>query len=153
MRNNKKDINNRTYRLFKETSNKIEIVSPGVNKEAADKKGRGATCNFLWWDEFVFIKYIAEFYESATMAHSEASIKAKKNNKPYAKMITTTPNMADLPEGAYGLDMIANAAKFIEPIYDMTLDEIEMYLEYNSSNDFFYIEYSYLELGRVTNYN
>lgn len=72
---------------------------------------------------------------------------AKANGKPYGKIITTTPNNIDVPEGLYCHQLMANAAEFTEELYDWSRDEIEAYINDNSDNDFLYIKFTWQQLG------
>src|SRR5699024_9677645 len=61
----------------------------------------------------------------------------------------------DLDEGEYCYKMINDAARWDERIYDWFMEseskgieELEIYLESNSNNNYMYIEYSYKELGK-----
>lgn len=85
---------------------------------------------------------------SATPANAQASLEAKRNNKPYHKLITTTPGDLKTAQGVHAKKFFDNAAPFDEKMYDWKKSEIEDYIKKNSVNNFVYIEFSYKQLGR-----
>ena len=54
----------------------------------------------------------------------------------------------DVPSGKFCKSLINSAAIFTEEIYDMTLNQLEAYIEANSRNDFVYIKFNYKQLRR-----
>lgn len=144
---NKKDTDNQEGIRSFTFKNSIKAIGSATNPISADKLGRGLTVPCLWMDEAAFLGYVKEIYEAASPAQSKAAETAKLNNKPYFKILTTTPNNIDVPEGRYVHDMKEAACKFELYMYDRNTQELLDLLEYNSSNDFFYLEYSYTELG------
>ena len=102
----------------------------------------------MWFDEFAFLKFNNEIYESATFALSAAAERAKAQNKPYFKLITTTPNNIDLPSGEYCRNMIDSSCPFCFEMFDMDPDALRTFINKNSDNGFVYIEFSYKELGK-----
>jgi hypothetical protein len=109
---------------------------------------RGLTTPIVWWDEFAFLKYNSIIYESASPAQSRAQEEARKNGIPAFKAITTTPSDLDADEGIYCKEMMDMAAAFNERMYDMSMEELNDYLEVESKNGWVYIEFSYRQLGR-----
>ena len=95
-----------------------------------------------------FLKYNDIVYTAAAPAQGQAALEAENNGKPFFTTMTTTPNNADTPSGAYCLGMIHEACRFDESMYDMTREQLVAVLDRNSSNDFLYIEFTYKELGR-----
>ena len=82
-------------------------------------------------------------------ATSQAKIEAKKNGKIYGTTIITTPNNMELEESKWCKNvLIGQACRFDEAYYDYTIDELEEILSKKSDNGFFYIEFSYKQLGR-----
>lgn len=130
------------------TKNTITTVSAPKDPIQADKIGRGLTTPMQWSDEFAFLSHNDIVYEAAGPALSQAKIEAKRFNKPYFRLITTTPNNRDIPEGAYAYEMKEDAVKFDETVYDMTYDDLHIWIRKNSQNDFTYIKYTWEELGR-----
>ena len=142
------DTDNETGIRNAKNNNTIKALSSPHDIGGAEKLGRGLTTPIIWLDEFAFLKYNWAVYGSAAPAQSEAMLAAKLNNSPYGKIITTTPNNIDTPEGKYCRDMIDNACNFEEEMYDWDKEKILKYIDKNSMNDFIYIEFSYKELGR-----
>lgn len=88
-------------------------------------------------------------YASSAPATSQAKLEAKKNGKIRGTTIMTTPNNIDVPEGRYcKQELIGQACRFDESMYDWTIAEIEDCIDKKSDNNFLYIEFSYKELGR-----
>lgn len=147
IRKDKKDINNQKAVRSVHSRNSIKIVGTATDPKAADKLGRGLTAPCLWLDEVAFINYIKEIYGTATFAQGKASDMAKKNNKPSFKILTTTPNNIDVPEGECVWSMIQNSCVFDILMFDKNTQELMDLLKYNSRNDFFFLQFSYRELG------
>jgi hypothetical protein len=144
---NDKDTNNVESIVGAKRNNKINCSGQPLNDEMADKQGRGQTVPFLWYDEFAFLKFNDTIYKSAGPAQSKIAEVAEANGKPYAKIITTTPNNIDSPEGAFCKQLIDGAAQFSEDMYDWSKDEIKEYIQTNSDNDFLHIEFTWQQLG------
>ena len=144
----KDDTENKTFIINSTTKNKIMSQSAAISEEQANNIGRGSTQPCQWYDEFAFLKYNDIIYGTAAPAVSQASREAEKRGKPHHKLITTTPGDLRTPYGIYAKEIIDNAARFDEKIYDWTKEEINDYLYKNSKNDFVFIEFSYKELGR-----
>ena len=144
----KDDVSNKTSYKNASRSNSIDVMSSALNDVDADKKARGLTTPFIWWDEFSFTKFNDVIYEAASPAQSTAAERAEQNGKFYGKHMSTTPNHIDSAEGIVCKEMMDEAAPFIEEIYDMDLASLRGYVGDNSSNDFVYIEYSWRDLGR-----
>jgi len=131
------------------TSNVFKLIPTPKDQTFADKAGRGLTAPKIWFDEVAFIKYIDMIYTVAAPIQTKASEAAARNNVPYGKILTTTPNYLDSPEGMFVYDIMDKAAKWNEELYDMTKEEIDNYIYENSSNDLIYIRYSWKELGKT----
>jgi hypothetical protein len=131
------------------TLNEIIALPSAMDGQKADKIGRGLTSPLLWWDEFAFLKFNDIIYSAAAPAQSQAMLEAKTKGKPYGKLITTTPNMLDLPQGKFCKKMIENACPFDEKFYDLPIEKVEKIIDANSQNDFVYIEFSWKQLGRT----
>jgi hypothetical protein len=145
--NNKGDINNLTSILSEKRNNKIDIAGQVISEEAADKQGRGMSLPVCWWDEFAFLKYNDIIYKSAAPAISKVSEIAEKEGRPFAKIVSTTPNNLDSPHGIFCKQLIDEACPFTEEMYDWTKREIKNFIKDNSSNDFLYIKFTWQELG------
>lgn len=94
-----------------------------------------------------FIKYNEVIYKAAAPAISKVSELAEASGNPHAKIISTTPNNIDKPEGAFCKKLIDSSCTFIEDMYGWTRDEIKEYIKDNSSTDFLYIKYTWKQLG------
>ena len=143
-----RDVDNVKTIESKLSGNSIKASASAQDPEAADKLGRGMTVPLMWFDEFAFLKYNEIIYGAASPAQQQAAQDAEKNGAPHFKLITTTPNNADVPAGGYCLGMINEAAEFGEWWYDEEPDFLAEHLERNSSNDFAYLKYDWRDLGR-----
>ena len=145
---NGKDKDNITEIYIKSNNNTIIAKSSAKDPVAANKLGRGLTAPLWYGDEWAFMKYNNVIHSSAVPALSTASDFAKENNKPFGRTITTTPSSLELEEGSYCKQQIDQSAEFTEKMYDMTFKELDSFVYHNSTNNYIYIEYSYLEIGR-----
>lgn len=144
----KKDIDNQENKLMAKRNNTLKVVSPGSDPDAADKAGRGLTTSSIVFDEFAFMKYNQITYEACLPAYKRASENAKKYGSPYGITITTTPNNLDVEAGAFCYSMIQQAARWNLECFDLSDSELNTFISDNSQNDFLFVQYSYLELGR-----
>lgn len=94
------------------------------------------------------MKYNNITYEACLPAYKRASENAKKYGTPYGITITTTPNNRDVEAGAFCFDMMQQAAKWTVECFDFSDTELISFLHANSKNDFFFVQYSYKQLGR-----
>jgi hypothetical protein len=148
IKDSKGDKDNEEYKLVANRNNTLKAIAAATNDDQADKLGRGMTTSNIYFDEFAFLSRNQLIYEAALPAWSTASENAKKNNVPYGITITTTPNNVDTPHGHYAKMMIDKAAKFELKCFDMTDEELDRFIQDNSSNNFVFVQYSYKELGR-----
>ena len=145
----KKDKSNLTAFGFGDNNNFIKAISPPTSPEKAAKKGRGETSPLMYLDEFAFISFIQELYNSASPAFSKASENAEKQGMPFSRVISTTPAYLDHPSGAFCYQIIKGSYKFRLDLLDMDINVVRDLIagDYSGSN-MMYIEYSYTELGR-----
>lgn len=109
----------------------------------------GLTVSNLVFDEFAFMKFNNLTYLSCLPAWKKASENAKEHGTPYGITIITTPNNLDTPAGAYCHQMIEMAAKWVFECFDFSDEELDAFLETNSQNNYFFVQYTYKELGRT----
>jgi hypothetical protein len=76
-------------------------------------------------------------------AWDKAASVAKSNGVPYGISITTTPNNVDTSMGGYCKSVIDKSAVFTFACFDMTDEELDDFIENNSSNTFVFIQYTY----------
>jgi len=148
IKNGKNDKDNEEYKLISNRNNTLKAMAAANSDDSADKLGRGMTTSNIYFDEFAFLSRNKIIYEAALPAWSTASENAKKAGVPYSIVITTTPNNVDTKQGAYAKKMIDISAQWKLMCFDMTDHELIDYIKKNSSNDFIYVQYNYMELGR-----
>lgn len=144
---NKKDTNNIEGILSFDRNNSIKTKGQPKSKVDADKQGRGMTSPFLWFDEFAFLSYNDIVLKAASPAYSKAAKNAENSNKPYSKIITTTPNNIDSGSGSVCYSMLNNAAPFTEQMYDWNRSTCKDFIKNNSLNDYLYIAFTWRQLG------
>ena len=146
----KMDLDNQEMKTIYKNNNTLKALSGGSDPDAADKAGRGLTAANIIFDEFAFLKYNDIVYKACLPAYQRASENAAKNGKPYGMILITTPNTKD-KEGSPGKfcwDLIQDAAKWNTDCFDFTDHELDEFIQSNSKNNFIFVQYTYLELGR-----
>jgi len=142
-----RDVDNKEKIGMAAKNNIIKMVPCPISADMADKAGRGLTSPIVWFDEFSFIKYIPTIFGSAAPVLSRASVAAQRNKVPYTIIATFTPNFLDSEEGKFAFDLMKNAARFTEDMYDLSDEELDEYVVENSTNDFVYLKFTWRELG------
>ena len=134
------------------TNNKITTKPGARNKANANSIGRGCTMPIHWYDEFAFILHNKIIYLSATPAFSTASKNAARNGAPFGILITTTPGDMTTDEGIEAYKMKENAIVFREEYYNYTAQQLAELRATNTDSSFFYIRYTYTQLGEGEEY-
>ena len=129
-------------------ANKIITVPSARNKVAAASLLRGRTTPILYIDEYAFIQYNEIIYTNMVPAYNTAAQNAKRNNKPYGIVVTTTPGMLTTDEGIEAFNMKESATPFSERWYDLTKAQIEDIIASNTNSNFVYIKFTYQQLGK-----
>jgi len=148
MISHKKDRDNIEEKLFYNRNNTLKAMPAANSDESADKLGRGMTTSNIYFDEFAFLARNKIIYEAALPAWSAAKASAKANGVPYGITITTTPNNKDTRQGGYAYAFKEQAAEWKLECFDMSIEELDDYIEKNSENDFLYVQFTYTELGK-----
>ena len=94
-----------------------------------------------------FLKYNDIIFKAAAPAYSTVAAIAAKAGAPHCRILSTTPNNLDIPEGAHCHELINDSAKFQENLYDYSIDDIRSYVKANSTNDFLHVKYTWRELN------
>ena len=89
---------------------------------------------------------------SVSSTNSPASDNAKRNGAPYGILITTTPGDTTTDEGMDAKYVKETATPFYEEYYDYSYQKLQELKESNTDSSFFYIEFSYKQLGRGEKY-
>lgn len=127
--------------------NRIITVPSARDKSSATSLMRGRTTSIIHIDELAFIKHNKIIYLNMIPAWNTAAKNAKRNNKPYGILITTTPGLLTTDEGEYAYSVRENATKFSENWYDLSYNEIMDIIDSNGNSNFVHIEYTYQQLG------
>lgn len=133
-------------------NNKVTTKAGARNAALANGLGRGCTMPIHWYDEYAFILYNDVIYSAATPAFKTASMNAKRNGAPYGILITTTPGDMTTNEGIEAYNTKELATPFNEAFYDYSFEKLEEVKNSNSSSSFFYIRYTYQQLGSSEQY-
>lgn len=132
--------------------NIIKTLPAARTKAMADGAGRGATMAIQYYDEFAFMPYNEIIYAAASPAFSRAKQNAKENRVPYGILITTTPGDLTTDEGIYANKVRLNATPWLDSYYDLTYQQLENLKDSNNNSTFFYIRYTYKQLGSGEDY-
>lgn len=144
----KADTDNVDSVIYTNTKNKITVIGNPNNEPSADNAGRGASVPFLWLDEFAFISFNDTLLHAASPAYRTVADLAEREGFPHSKIITTTPNNIDTPNGKVCKEMMNNACMFFEQMYDWSREKVLGYIHTNSANSFLYIKYTWQQLGK-----
>ena len=132
--------------------NKVSTKPGARNKANANSIGRGCTMPIHWYDEYAFILHNSIIYSAATPAFSTASKNAKANGAPYGILITTTPGDMTTDEGMDAFNTKEMAIPFNEAFYDYTYQQLQELRATNTDSSFFYIRFTYQQLGSGEDY-
>lgn len=132
--------------------NTIKTLPAARTKTMADGAGRGLTMALQYYDEFAFMTYNSIIYAAAYPAYSRAKQNAKENGAPYGMLITTTPGDLTTDEGVYANDIRLAATPWNDKYYDLTYQELEDLHKSNVNSSFFYVRYTYKQLGSGQDY-
>lgn len=132
--------------------NIIKTLPAARTKQLADGAGRGCTMAIQYYDEFAFIPYNSIIYAAAQPAYSRAKQNAQLHRAPYGMLITTTPGDLTTDEGAFANSFRLNATPWNDAYYDRTRVELDDIHNSNTDSTFFYIRYTYKQLGSTEAY-
>ena len=132
--------------------NKINTYPSARTKAAADNLGRGFTMPIQWYDEFAFLPYNKIIYGAATPAQSRAAENARANNAPYGIIITSTPGDMLTDSGAYAYSIVSESTKWYDKYYDFTAQQLYDLKAQNTNTSFWYVKFTYQQLGKDQNY-
>lgn len=132
--------------------NKIRTMPGARTRQLANGLGRGCTMPIHYYDEFAFIMYNKIIYGSAYPAYSTASRNARANRAPYGILITTTPGDLTTDEGLFAESIKNNATPWTEAYYDYSPEKLQALKEANVDSTFFYVRYTYQQLGSGDDY-
>jgi len=119
------------------------------DRRAAIKLGMGQSNPKQHWDEVCNFPNIDISLPSAISATSAAKDQAKLAEIPVSNMYTSTAGDLQDPSGQYAYSMKSGALRFNEKMYDApNVEALHAVLNRNSQNKMFYLEYSYLQLGK-----
>ena len=105
-----------------------------------------------YYDEFAFIMYNKIIYNAATPAYRTAADNARRNGAPYGILLTTTPGELTTEEGLYAFNVKENATPWNEAYYDLTYEQLEELRMSNENSSFFYVKFTYQQLGSGESY-
>ena len=142
------DSNNKEGIMYAALATQLQTFLAQADKQAADRLGRGATTASQSWDEIAYFVNNDLSWNSATAALNKAAPDARKAGLPAAVIITTTAGDIDDKWGRYAYNMVSNALRFTDKLYDVKgRTQLMDIVQSNSKNNIIYIEYSYKQLG------
>ena len=127
--------------------NSIVTFPSARSEDAADKLGRGCTMPLQFYDEFAFMPYNKTVYMAAIPAYAKAATIAKSYNAPYGVFIASTPGDPVTKEGEYAQKLIEDSSRWDESYLDYSYEQLEELRKANTKSMFFYIKFSYRQLG------
>lgn len=132
------------------TKNTISIKSGPKSIDEAVKTGRGYSMSIFWSDETEFTNHIDIVISNSAPAYRTSADEADKANTTHARLFTSTPGDLDSAAGKSANKVLKKTVKFILKMYDMTKEELKLYVKNNKldSNRIVYIEYQYFQLGK-----
>jgi hypothetical protein len=112
---------------------------------------RGLTAPIQHFDEAEFTNFIKTIVSNSVSTYETAASRAKANGAMYGRIFTCTPGDLDSKPGQEAQEILDKTAKWTEKLYDMTAEEIQMYLNSQGKdcNKILYIEYSYSQIGKT----
>lgn len=78
----------------------------------------------------------------------QAARNAFKNGAPFCRIFITTPGNIDSEPVESTMATRNNATRWSDRLYDLSTTELYAYLKVNSRNKMFYIEYTYIQIGK-----
>lgn len=100
-----------------------------------------------FYDEFAFMPYNKTVYMAAIPAYAKAATIAKSYNAPYGVFIASTPGDPVTKEGEYAQKLIEDSSRWDESYLDYSYEQLEELRKANTKSMFFYIKFSYRQLG------
>lgn len=142
------DSNNKEGIYYAELETQVQTFIAQMDKQAADRLGRGATLAVELWDEIAYFVNNDLSWSSATAAMNKAAPSARSQGLPAAIVITTTAGDIDDKWGNFAYKMVCDALTFTETLYDIE-DRVHLMdiVRNNSKNNVVYMEYSYKQIG------
>ena len=131
--------------------NSIITRSKATSYDMALSLARGLTAPIQHFDEAEFTNFIKTIVSNSVSTYETAASRAKANGAMYGRIFTCTPGDLDSKPGQEAQEILDKTAKWTEKLYDMTEEEIQMYLNSQGKdcNKILYIEYSYSQIGKT----
>jgi hypothetical protein len=131
--------------------NSIITRSKATSYDMALSLARGLTAPIQHFDEAEFTNFIKTIVSNSVSTYETAASRAKANGAMYGRIFTCTPGDLDSKPGQEAQEILDKTAKWTEKLYDMTAEEIQMYLNSQGKdcNKILYIEYSYSQIGKT----
>ena len=143
------DSNNKEGVTYAELGTQLQTFIAQMDKQAADRLGRGNSLAVEMWDEIAYFVNNDLSWSSATAAMNSAAPAARETGLPAAIIITTTAGDMDDKWGNFAYKMVCDALRFTEALYDVE-DRAHLMdiLRTNSKNNIVYMEYDHKQLGK-----
>lgn len=143
------DTNNKEGVSYAQLNNELLTFVAQSDKQAASDQARGQSIAMQHWDEVAFYDNISLSFNSAKATMDAAGQQARESGLPSAVIMTTTAGDIDDNRGRWCYQMVCDAMRFTEQIYDCANKSALMdLLRTNSRNNMFYLEYSWRQLGK-----
>lgn len=143
------DTNNKEGLSYAELNTELMTFVAQSDKQAAGDQARGQSFAVESWDEISYYDNLAASFSAATAGMNTAGEQARDAGLPSALILTTTAGDIDDPRGRWCYRQACDAMRFTEKLYDCEgYPELMSILRTNSKNLFFYMEYSWRQLGK-----
>lgn len=134
-----------TNKIF---NNRLVAKTVGTTPAMANKVGKGGTFSIEFFDEVAVYPNLELVLGAAAPAFKTASDNARKGGFPTYMYLTSTPPDMSSVQGEFLYKMVKTQALKFEPyMFDLSTKELASLLRNKAKNNYFYITYSYKELG------
>lgn len=143
------DTNNKEGVFYDALKNGLLTFVAQGDKQAAGDQARGQSFAVESWDEIAYYNNIDLSFPAATAGMNQAGQDARESGLPSANIMTTTAGDIDDPRGRWCYNLVCDALRFTEKLYDCEdRNTLWSVVQSNSRNNVVYMEYSYKQLGK-----
>ena len=120
----------------------------GTTPAMANKVGKGGTFSIEFFDEVAVYPNLELVLGAAAPAFKTASDNARKGGFPTYVYMTSTPPDMSTAQGEFLYKLVKTQALKFEPyMFDLSTKQLTSLLRNKAKNNYFYVTYSYKELG------
>lgn len=128
--------------------NRLIAKTVGTTPAMANKVGKGGTFSIEFFDEVAVYPNLELVLGAAAPAFKTASDNARKGGYPTYIYMTSTPPDMSTAQGEYLYNLVKTQALKFEPyMFDLSTKQLQSLMRNKAKNNYFYVTYSYKELG------